>query len=73
LEEDRDTVAETFEAMSDPDPDLDSELDSELLSLNYQPMSSTERLVDIKATIHPTVNIMNCELMQYWCSAHERI
>jgi len=29
LEEDRDTVAETFEAMSDPDPDLDSELDSE--------------------------------------------
>ena len=29
LEEDRDTteVAETFEAMSDPDPDLDSELD----------------------------------------------
>ena len=25
LEEDRDTVAEMFEAMSDPDPDLDSE------------------------------------------------
>ena len=27
LEEDQDTVAEMFEAMSDPDPDLDSELD----------------------------------------------